>query len=290
MGAAIWAAFEERWWLVGLCAIAAGVGYALGGVRWMRSYRGDPAAHSRGESVLLLVVLVVPLFAGAVLLRWAHADGGAGPSSPCAGPAQAEDDVTAVSEVEFAVLRDGLGVSDSVLSKHVATLADAGYVRSRKGAHEGRRTTWWRSPRPAGRCSAITSQCCARSSTASTDPHEGLASPEPSPMRAARLRSPTLLLSGESNSRLQPGRSTHSRRSIALRSTVACTRWSLNQSASARRASQRKPRRSRRRWTALFGRRSLHRRDGGQGLRRDGPRRPRAPRSRGRCPDARAKA
>src|SRR3954454_6781464 len=68
MGAAIWAAFEERWWLVGLCAIAGGVGYALCGVRWMRSYRGDPAAHSRGESVLLLVALAVPLVAGAVLL------------------------------------------------------------------------------------------------------------------------------------------------------------------------------------------------------------------------------
>ena len=68
MGAAIWAAFEGRWWLVGLCAIAGGVGYALCGVRWMRSYRGDPAAHSRGESVLLLVALAVPLFAGAVLL------------------------------------------------------------------------------------------------------------------------------------------------------------------------------------------------------------------------------
>ena len=50
--------------------------------------------------------------------------------------------LTAVSEVEFAVLRDGLAVSDSVLSKHVATLADAGYLRSRKGNHEGRRTTW----------------------------------------------------------------------------------------------------------------------------------------------------
>ena len=50
--------------------------------------------------------------------------------------------LTAVSEAEFAVLRDGLGVSDSVLSKHVATLVDAGYVRSRKGIHEGRRTTW----------------------------------------------------------------------------------------------------------------------------------------------------
>lgn len=68
MGAAIWAAFEARWWLVGLCAIAGGLGYALRGVRWMRSYRDDPAAHSRGESVLLLAALAVPALAGAVLL------------------------------------------------------------------------------------------------------------------------------------------------------------------------------------------------------------------------------
>ena len=72
MGFAIWAAFEERWWLVGLCAIAGGVGYALCGVRWMRSYRGDPAAHSRGESALLLVVLAVLVLAGAVLLVSLH--------------------------------------------------------------------------------------------------------------------------------------------------------------------------------------------------------------------------
>lgn len=67
MGAAIWAAFEEYWWLVGLCAVAGGVGYAISGVRWMRSYRGDPATHSRGASVLL-IALIVPLLAGAVLL------------------------------------------------------------------------------------------------------------------------------------------------------------------------------------------------------------------------------
>ncbi|MEO6533934.1 MAG: transcriptional regulator [Pseudolysinimonas sp.] len=58
--------------------------------------------------------------------------------------------LTAVTEVEFAVLRDGLEVSDSVLSKHIATLADAGYVRSRKGSYEGRRTTWL-ALSPAGR-------------------------------------------------------------------------------------------------------------------------------------------
>lgn len=50
--------------------------------------------------------------------------------------------LTAVSEVEFATLRDALDVSDSVLSKHLAALAAIGYVKSRKGTHAGRRTTW----------------------------------------------------------------------------------------------------------------------------------------------------
>ena len=50
--------------------------------------------------------------------------------------------LTAVSAAEFSTLREALGVSDSVLSKHVSALADAGYVHSRKGTHEGRRTTW----------------------------------------------------------------------------------------------------------------------------------------------------
>ena len=50
--------------------------------------------------------------------------------------------LSAVSEAEFATLRDRLEVSDSVLSKHISTLADASYVKSRKGSHLGRRTTW----------------------------------------------------------------------------------------------------------------------------------------------------
>jgi DNA-binding MarR family transcriptional regulator len=50
--------------------------------------------------------------------------------------------LTTVSEVEFATLRDGLEVSDSVLSKHLAALSEAGHVRTRKGVHLGRRTTW----------------------------------------------------------------------------------------------------------------------------------------------------
>ena len=50
--------------------------------------------------------------------------------------------LSAVSEAEFATVRDQLDVSDSVLSKHVSALAAADYVASRKGVHRGRRTTW----------------------------------------------------------------------------------------------------------------------------------------------------
>ena len=50
--------------------------------------------------------------------------------------------LTAVSDAEFVTLRDAVDVSDSVLSKHVSALADAGYVTSRKGVVDGRRTTW----------------------------------------------------------------------------------------------------------------------------------------------------
>lgn len=50
--------------------------------------------------------------------------------------------LTAVSEAEFVTLREALDVSDSVLSKHVSALAAEGYVTSRKGSVEGRRTTW----------------------------------------------------------------------------------------------------------------------------------------------------
>jgi DNA-binding MarR family transcriptional regulator len=50
--------------------------------------------------------------------------------------------LTAVADAEFSTLRAALGVSDSVLSKQISALVGAGYVRSRKGIHEGRRTTW----------------------------------------------------------------------------------------------------------------------------------------------------
>jgi DNA-binding MarR family transcriptional regulator len=50
--------------------------------------------------------------------------------------------LSSTSQIEFATLRDALGVSDSVLSKHLGALEEAGYVRRRKGVHVGRRTTW----------------------------------------------------------------------------------------------------------------------------------------------------
>jgi len=50
--------------------------------------------------------------------------------------------LTAVSEAEFSTIRKALGVSDSVLSKHLAALENIGYVKRRKGVHRGRRTTW----------------------------------------------------------------------------------------------------------------------------------------------------
>ena len=50
--------------------------------------------------------------------------------------------LSAVSEAEFSTVRDRLDVADSVLSKHLSALEDAGYVRRRKGVHRGRRTTW----------------------------------------------------------------------------------------------------------------------------------------------------
>lgn len=49
-----------------------------------------------------------------------------------------------LQEVEFQVLRDELGVSDSVLSKHIKQLEQAGYVKQRKSKIEGRQRTWVR--------------------------------------------------------------------------------------------------------------------------------------------------
>ncbi|GAA3271226.1 transcriptional regulator [Paenarthrobacter aurescens] len=45
-------------------------------------------------------------------------------------------------EVEFSVIRDALHLSDSVLSKHLKVLEQAGFVGLRKGAVNTRTRTW----------------------------------------------------------------------------------------------------------------------------------------------------
>ncbi|MEO7504599.1 MAG: transcriptional regulator [Sphingomicrobium sp.] len=47
-----------------------------------------------------------------------------------------------VDDAEFARLRDIVKVSDSVLSKHLAALSDAGHIALRKAASDGRQRTW----------------------------------------------------------------------------------------------------------------------------------------------------
>ena len=54
-----------------------------------------------------------------------------------------------VVEEEFATIRDLIGVSDSVLSKHVSALMDAGYLEQRRATRAGRRRVWLRLT-PAG--------------------------------------------------------------------------------------------------------------------------------------------
>jgi DNA-binding MarR family transcriptional regulator len=52
--------------------------------------------------------------------------------------------LSALDEAEFATLRDALDVSDSVLSKHLRTLEQAGYLALRKTTIGGRMRTWAR--------------------------------------------------------------------------------------------------------------------------------------------------
>ena len=50
--------------------------------------------------------------------------------------------LASVDEMEFAIARETLDVSDSVLSKHLSQMQEAGYVRLRKAALDGRQRTW----------------------------------------------------------------------------------------------------------------------------------------------------
>jgi DNA-binding MarR family transcriptional regulator len=49
--------------------------------------------------------------------------------------------LAAVDTMEFATVRDAVGVSDSVLSKHVKQLEEAGYVQVRKATIASRQRT-----------------------------------------------------------------------------------------------------------------------------------------------------
>lgn len=50
--------------------------------------------------------------------------------------------LSAADEVEFSLVRDEVAVSDSVLSKHVKQLEDAGYLQVRKATMASRQRTW----------------------------------------------------------------------------------------------------------------------------------------------------
>lgn len=59
--------------------------------------------------------------------------------------------LSGTSAVEFGALRDELDVSDSVVSKHLKVLVDAGYVTlESKTAESSRRPRTWASLTPAG--------------------------------------------------------------------------------------------------------------------------------------------
>lgn len=62
--------------------------------------------------------------------------------------------LSAVSEAEFATVREGLQVSDSVLSKQIKQLEEAGYVSVRKATAAGRQRTWLSLTQPGARAFA----------------------------------------------------------------------------------------------------------------------------------------
>ena len=58
----------DHWWLVALWSAVGGAAYALSGRRWMHGYRGDPAAHARGESLAWLALITAAAIGGLALL------------------------------------------------------------------------------------------------------------------------------------------------------------------------------------------------------------------------------
>ncbi|PWG64790.1 transcriptional regulator [Bifidobacterium callitrichidarum] len=57
-----------------------------------------------------------------------------------------------VDELQFAAIRDTLGMNDAACSKHLKTLADCGYVSvSKREADDSRHMVRWYAMTPAGR-------------------------------------------------------------------------------------------------------------------------------------------
>ena len=50
--------------------------------------------------------------------------------------------LSVVDDAEFALVRETIGVSDSVLSKHVRAMEEVGYLKIRKGPAGGKTRTW----------------------------------------------------------------------------------------------------------------------------------------------------
>ena len=50
--------------------------------------------------------------------------------------------LSSVDDAEFTALKDAIQVSDSVMSKHLKQLEEAGYVLLSKAARDGRQRTW----------------------------------------------------------------------------------------------------------------------------------------------------
>ena len=72
--------------------------------------------------------------------------------------------LAAADKAEFGYVRDTVEISDSVLSKQIATLEKAGYVRVAKG-YVGKRPRTWLALTAAGRA-AFAAHCAALSAIA----------------------------------------------------------------------------------------------------------------------------
>ena len=79
--------------------------------------------------------------------------------------------LASVDEADFRTLRDAIEITDSALSKQIALLEEAGYVKVRKG-FVGKRTRTWLSLTPKGR-TALARHVAALQEIASGTPPVG---------------------------------------------------------------------------------------------------------------------